>query len=364
MTASTSAKVLHFYNRADYNTIEKCTLQFSGITTSQTSTSTGSAYVWFSTAATTLSGTTSYNGIQNTINGCLMRTTNSNSPGPTYAIGNYGSSSVYSNNASNNTFSNNTIQNYHYYTYYTFYTNGDQLIGNDISRENATSNNAFQTQYLFYSYYTYSTNRATKIDDNKVHDIPFKGATSGFTSTFYGLFAYYNYGNTSNYFSFSGNTFDNFVTNSTSYGTYCWYNYYFKMDNNKMLNWKSLGTSAHYTFYTYYSYNDFTFSKNQIKNCFTKGSTYWAYHFYPTQVRANDNIIKNNVTADGSTAFTYGLYIYKMNSTAYVDEIERNVIDSNTVGSYAYLTYLYYINGKINKILFNSSSFLIVLNYF
>ena len=87
MSSASSAKILHFYNRADYNTIEKCTLQFSGITTGTTSSSTGNAYVWFSTATTSLSGTSSYNGIENTINGCLMRTTNSNSPGPTYAIG-------------------------------------------------------------------------------------------------------------------------------------------------------------------------------------------------------------------------------------------------------------------------------------
>ena len=102
-----------------------------------------------------------------------MRTTNSNSPGPTYGILDCGSSSYFSSTVNGNTFKGNTIQNFYYYGIYLNYVNGETVEGNDLSRANATSNNAYSYLYGIYSYYSYGI----QIVKNNVHDLPFKGAT-------------------------------------------------------------------------------------------------------------------------------------------------------------------------------------------
>jgi len=297
-----------FRGGADYNTIQNCTIEYTALASASTA---GGAYISFTnstTGATTLASTV-YNGRYNTIDKCLMRTTSSNSPGPTYAITDAGASSIYSNTPSNNTFSNNTIQNYYYMGMYNYYTNGDQFLNNDVSRANATTNNCNSIQYFMYSQYTYSTNRSTKFDGNNVHDIPFKGATSGMTSTVYGIYAYYNYGNATNNFEYSNNTMQNILCNSTNYFMYGYYNYYANYNANKVIKWQSLGTGYCYGFYMYYQYNDHKFTNNIIRDCFTKYYTYFIYSFYGDKKIFTGNKIVNNVTTDGSTAETYVYYI-------------------------------------------------------
>ena len=132
-----------FQGQADYNTVKNCTIEYTALTTGTTA---GGAYIAFTASTTSATSMTStYNGRFNTIDNNLMRTTNSNSPGPCYAITDMGTSSLASSTASNNTFSNNTIQNFFYMALYNYYTNGDQFIKNDISRANArlySGNNA------------------------------------------------------------------------------------------------------------------------------------------------------------------------------------------------------------------------------
>jgi hypothetical protein len=128
---------------------------------------------------------------------------------------------------------------------YNYYTNGDEFLNNDISRANSTSNNAYSLTYIFYNYYTYSTNRSTRIEGNKIHDLPYAGAVaaaSGYTSTVYGMYNYYNYGTAANNFTIKGNTFENIVCASSNYFTYSYYNYYANVDGNTIRNWRSLGT--------------------------------------------------------------------------------------------------------------------------
>ena len=333
---------------ADYNTIQKCTLQFSAVTTGSTA---GGAYIAFtnSTTSVTTNNTTIHNGSFNTITDNLMRTTNANAPGPTYGITVRGGTSIYTTTASNNTFTNNRIQNFFFYGIYMYYTNGDQFLNNDISRDNATSNTANTSLWLSHAYLTYGTNRATRIDGNNFHDLPFKGATTGSSGIVYGFYGYYNYGTSTNYFSLSNNTFQNIVCGTTNYTTFMWYNYWVNMSGNKVINWRSLGTGAHYGFYTYYTYNDFIFSNNLYRNNFTKAVTYMTYHYFPTVITAKGNKFNANTTADGATSTSYGLFIYKSNSTAFIDDISENTIDSNNIGATGYLTYLYYINGRINR---------------
>ena len=333
---------------ADYNTIQKCTLQYSAVSTGSTA---GGAYIAFSNSTTSVStnNTTMHNGSYNTITENLMRTTNSGAPGPTFGITVRGGTSIYTTTPSNNTISNNRIQNFFFYGIYMYYTNGDQFLNNDISRDNASSNTANTSIWMAHAYFTYGTNRATKIDGNNFHDLPFKGATAGSSGVVYGFYGYYNYGNSSNYFSLSNNTFQNIVCGTTNYTTYMWYNYWVNMSGNKVINWRSLGTGAHYGFYTYYTYNDFIFNNNTYRNNFTKALTYMSYHYFPTVITAKGNKFNANTTADGATSTSYGLFIYKSNSTAFVDDISENFIDSNNIGATGYLTYLYYINGRVNR---------------
>ena len=140
---STDQKGIQFMSGANNNTIDDCTIEYTRLTSGSSSTFSGGAYIVFSASATSMSSGSSstYAGSNNTIQNCLMRTTNSNSPGPTAGIYVYGRSSGYNSNASNNTFKDNKIENFYRYAYYTYYTNGDQFIKNDVSRVNATSRN-------------------------------------------------------------------------------------------------------------------------------------------------------------------------------------------------------------------------------
>jgi PKD repeat protein len=345
---SAAQSVMIFRAAADYNTIQKCTLQYSAVTTGSTA---GGAYIAFSNSTTsvTTNNTTIHNGSFNNVENCLMRTINAGAPGPTYGITVRGGTSIYANTPSNNTFANNRIQNFFFYGIYMYYTNGDQFLNNDISRDNANSNNANTSLWLSHAYFTYGTNRPTRIDGNNFHDLPFKGATTGSTGIVYGFYGYYNYGTSSNYFSVSNNIFTNIVCNSTNYTTFMWYNYWVNMSGNRIQNWRSLGTSAHYGFYTYFTYNDFIFNNNIYRDNFTKGITYFTYHYFPTTITAKGNKFCNNTTADGATSVTYGLFIFRQNNTSTIDDISENLIDSNTIGATGYLTYLYYINGRINR---------------
>ncbi len=333
---------------ADYNTVEKCTIEYTNLTTGSTA---GGAYIAItgSTTSATTNGTTSYPGRFNVFHRNLLRTTNVNSPGPSYGIIIKGATSIFSSTPSDNSITNNVIENFNFQAIHTNYTNGDQIISNDVSRANSLLNNGATSVSVIYAYYTYGTSRATIIRSNYIHDLPFKGATSGYTSTFNGINAWYNYGSSSLYFDMTKNRFENIVTNATSYFIYSWYIYFTNMSENVIENCRSLGTSAHYGFYTYYAYNDLIMNDMVYRNNFTKGSTYWSYHFFSDKVTCKRNIYKNNVTADGSTGITYGLYIYKRNSTANNDDISENVLDSNILGSTAYMTYLFYVNGFINK---------------
>ncbi len=333
---------------ADYNTISKCTIEYTALTSGSTA---GGAYVAFtnSTSSATSMSSSTYAGSYNTIEKNLMRTTNSNSPGPTYGVIDYGSSSLYSYSPTNNTIKGNTIENFYYYGLFTYYTNGDQFTDNDISRANSTSNTGYSLNYGVYCYYTYSTNRSTTIKGNYIHDLPFKGATSGYSSTFYGMYVYRGYGNSTNYLDVSENTFQNIVCNSSNYIVYGYYNYYTKYNANKVLKWKSLGTSSyHYGFYMYYHYNDHIFTNNLIRDCEFKYYTYQVYSYYGDRKEFNNNKIVNNKYAVGSSGWTYMWYIYYP-SNGYTNEFNENLVDSNEFGYYAYITYMYYWNGLVNK---------------
>jgi hypothetical protein len=344
---STLQSCIRMYGGADYNTIKSCTLQLSGLTTGSI---TGGAYFAFASSGTSMTTlSTTHNGSYNTIDGCTMRTTAS-CPGPAYAIVDQQGTSFYTNTPTNNTFSNNTIQNFFYMAIRNAYSNGEEFLNNDISRSNATSNNCNASIFMSYSYYTYATNRSTKFDGNKFHDLPFSGQSSSslMSGTVYGMQCWYNYGNSTNYFTITNNSFYNISVGNINYFGDLRYNYFVNNSANKVYNWKSFGTGTTWGWYGFYIYNDYKFNNNLIRDCYTKGTTYFVYDYYGGQKQINNNRILNNQTADGSGGSTYGMYLFYP-SMSFINECNDNVMDSNSFGASGFAFYHYYWNGTVNR---------------
>jgi len=144
---------IRFYNSADYNTVSSCTIEYTALSSSSTS---SGAYIAFASSQTSLTSTSSTNnGSYNNIKNNLMRTTNSNSPGPAFGIVDQQGTSTYYYAANNNTFEGNKIENFYYYGVFNRYSNGEQFVNNDISRKNASSGSTTSTtMFGMYCYYT------------------------------------------------------------------------------------------------------------------------------------------------------------------------------------------------------------------
>jgi hypothetical protein len=185
-------------NQADYNEINGVNIFLS----SNTSATSGAYYIAMSTSVSSptatgsaTTGTTGQPGSFNKIKNCKLYTSSGN-VGPYYGVTMMGNSSNYTTIAQNNTMEGCTMSNFYYYGVYMNYTNGNEVLNNDISRSDATSG-ATSTMYVIYSNYPYSTGRSSSISGNKIHDLPFKGATTTTTnmSSIYGVYLYYPMGN-------------------------------------------------------------------------------------------------------------------------------------------------------------------------
>jgi len=339
------------FNGSDYNTISNGIIEFTSLTSATTS---GGAYVAFSSSSTSMTATSSTgHGNFCTISGNTMRTTNTNSPGPAYGITCTGNSSTYSYTEQNNTINGNTIQNFYFMAIYMFYTNGNQVLNNDISRANATSYNSSSTLYGIYSYYSYATSRSTKLDGNKLHDMPFFGATpTTAPSTMYDFYTYYNYGNSTYKFTINNNEIKNVMASTNNYLGYNYFNYYFDLignmaDNNDV----STSTSSAVNFrgwLNYGTYNEYRFNNNTIQNC--DGGYYWygIRNDYPsgscTVAQINGNTIKNNAKAYFYHYSIFSQWTY--NSTLYPVQINENVIEGNTSDYYYHYSIYAYFYGN------------------
>jgi len=347
-STATSLRGFRIHNNSDYNTIKNSTIEFTSLSTSSTS---GGAYIAFSsstTSSTTMSSTNP--GAYNTIINNLMRTTNVNSPGPTYALTIFGSNSSYTFLAQNNTVRNNTIQNFHRCAIYMYYTNGNQIVGNDISRANATSNNASTTLYGIDCEYSYATSRATRLDSNNLHDWPFLGATPASSpTTVYAFYTFYNYGNATYRFALSSNTIKNVMAFQNNYLGYNYNNFYFDLiDNFADNNDVTVSTSSLYNFHGWnnqYTQNEYRFNRNTIQNCDGGYYFYGIRNEYPssacTVAQINGNTIKNNTN---SYFYHYSIRSnWTYNSALYPVEINDNIIEGNTnTNYYHYSIYAYY----------------------
>ena len=314
-------------NQADYNEINGVNIFLS----SNTSATSGAYYIAMSTSVSSptatgsaATGTTGQPGSFNKIKNCKLYTSSGN-VGPYYGVTMMGNSSNYTTIAQNNTMEGCTMSNFYYYGVYMNYTNGNEVLNNDISRSNATSG-ATSTMYVIYSNYPYSTGRSSSISGNKIHDLPFKGATTTTTnmSSFYGVYLYYPMGNSKFKNILDGNTVEN-----------CTYS-----------------TGSRYVYYIYYpTYSDITNNKvDNVDGSSTSSTAYDYYVYYPTDVKVNGNTSTNSNTS----GYLYAFYCYYGKTTNYAwNEFCDNVVTNNTTVNYMYSAYVYYYNStnswKVNR---------------
>ncbi|MCC7298452.1 MAG: PKD domain-containing protein, partial [Bacteroidia bacterium] len=344
----TNAIGIRFSNASDYNTIDKCNIQFSGITTSTTAGT--RAYIAFAASNTAIStASTVSNGSFNTISGCNMKTTNSNSPGPGYGISVMGNTSNYTSTASNNTISGNTIENFAYMGIVNFYGNGNQINNNDISRKNATSYNCNSTLIGIYSVYNYSTSRQLQVNSNNIHDLPHVGAVATSAPTTVNCtYLWYNYGTTNSPFQVDKNTIQNIYCNGNLYMGRNDYNQNYEYTNNYINRcFVPISTSRAYANQGVYSYGSLNYKMNGnvIENCQGGYYFYGLRNEYPntssTLAEMNDNTIQNN---SKSYYYVYALRAYyTQNNAAYPVKIQGNKILNNSADYYyVYCIYNYY----------------------
>ena len=357
-TTAAYAGLIRFSGASDFNKIDNCTLEFSALVNATT----GTYYVAFSNYNTSPTSATSVsNGKGNTISNCTMRTTAANSGGPFYAITLMGNTSSYSTVGDDNNITANKIQNYYYGAIWNYYTNGNQIVDNDISRSNATSSSPVSTGlYGIYSYYTYGTNRSTVYRNNNIHDLPYLNAantsTTNYISTWYGLYAYYNYGTTTYPFVVDKNTFKNIMIYNNAYNYYMLYNYIVNFTNNTIDNLRTYSSSTTYLNYMMYG-SDYNMTGNTVMNCRIgeagTGYLYVYYCYYIYNTSRSNNLFEDNVIKDNWSGYQiYAAYLmyyssYKINR----NQILRNRTSSTQGYFYGfYMQYLYNVEFTSNLI--------------
>ncbi len=191
INSSTSATLMgiRFANGANDNTINSCSIDFSGAISASSS---GGAYIAFtSTNSSPLKTSSQHLGVRNTVKSCTLTTSASSSPGPTYAILTQGGTTNYSTSGTENVFSDNIIRNFYHSAFYSQYTNGDKILNNNISRSAASSSSPVDTLMECIEIENgRSGNQALTISGNSIQNLPFSGATSSATypiNTFYGI---------------------------------------------------------------------------------------------------------------------------------------------------------------------------------
>lgn len=364
---------IRFQNASDFNTIKRCDIQFSAITTGATN---RGCYIAFSNSPTSFTSSTSSSmGINNTIDSNTMKTTNTNSPGPGVGIMMNGNNSTYTSAAQNNTITNNNIQNVFWAGIYSQYTNGLQVNMNEISRLNSSIYNCNTgSNYGIISQYSYAANRATTFNNNNIHDFPFAGSTTSSTqSAFYGLFLNYNYGNSTYRFAANNNTVKNLTASGALYGISSQYNYYLNFNGNTFDNNDMPSTSGtHYGVYNYYPYNNYTMNNNTVKNCNGGSNWYGLFQNYIQSVNGpsefNGNTIIDNTTYNLFSGIR-SEYNNAISSAANQITMNSNTVRNNTTSLFGYtnvyaMVSRYYGFYEMNDNLIQNNNFATYYAYF
>lgn len=328
-TGSAAPWGIWFYNQSDHNLIEGCTIEFTNLTAAVTSigASNASAYVVFSASASGLNFTGgTHNGSFDTVRNCLMRTTNTSSPGPYAGISELNSSSIYTTTPSNNTYESNTIQNFHAYGIYTWYANGTHVLRNDISRINAGTRMPASTHMGIRVDWTYGTNRALQINNNLIHDLPFNGSSiSSGTAFCYGIYTLYIYGTSTNQALVNDNSIYNMRTLNQFYGMYNWYTFDTRISGNVIRDNASGSTSNSWGMQNWYN------TRTNIDNNIVRDNQPFANFdaiecFFGSTGTVTANLITNNVSTT-TTSFHNQRGLDIQNPTNIV--VSRNQIIGN-----------------------------------
>ena len=351
---------IRFTSDADFNIVQRCTLQFTSLTVGVSSG--GGAYIAFSTSTSLInmsgmSGTA--NGSNNFIVNNVMRTTNLNSPGPFAGIFEVQNSINYTTTAYNNTFRGNTIQNFFAYGINSAYSNGTVIANNDVSRANVTSSLPGTAIYPVYMIYNGVSSRSNRVDSNNVHDLPFLNATvTGANNTNWNIQVGVVTGTSTYPTSIRGNRVTNIMTNTGgNLGIFAQLNTFCNIDDNIITNLRNNGTSSSLNNgYVQGIYcnggNDYNIRRNTIRDCrpnanfaaiYCSGQTPASYEW-----AISDNFIKNNISLSTAYSFwnMYGIYC---NNGSW--NITRNTIDElQQSGPYGYVYCFFTVAGTGNHL--------------
>lgn len=340
-TSSNSLAIgIRFKNASDFNTISHCLIEFSNMANA---TLNSGAYIAFADAANSLIATVNTScGTYNTIQYNIMRCTLFNSTGPTFGILLKGNASTYSGTAQNNTVRGNIILNFASMGIYMYQTNGNQLVLNDISRIDASSDNCSSTIYGIYSVNAGTSNRSNRIDSNHIHDLPKDSVSqSGNIKTVYAIYTYYVAGKDSLRFSISSNVIQNLFSSQNCYVMSNSYNNYMDVQYNLIdnLDLPIMGNSSavFYGIYNSYIFGSYRLNNNTIKNCDGGYTWYGIQNFYPRLSdgvqQINGNSIINNLNA---YQYRYGIYSYYADKSDKLHQIEikGNHISKNSTDKY------------------------------
>lgn len=304
---STTSMCVRLASGADDNVLSGCSLEFSNISSS---TKSPAAYLAFATSQTNvLTISSSNNGVRNTIKKCVMTTSNSNSPGPIYAVVDQQGSATFAGTGTENAITGNTIKNFYKTAIQLQYVNGEIISGNDISRS-ATGSSAPVDTVVYAIYITNGacSNASIQLTNNSMHDLPYVGASAGSTtnyiSQFWGVFGSAVSGKSTYPVVISGNECKNVAALTNISGC--------DVSNSKFLLVKK---------------------NSWVKLNADKSSMSFGYRFSScAELEVAENFIRH--CSFGSSSGTAKLFDFDNcgNSTYAWNRFEDNVLDSNTGG--------------------------------
>lgn len=345
---SSNIQGIRFSNGANDNIIDSCSIEFSAMNSTNIP---NGAYIAFASSNSSLKTiSTTHNGMRNTIKNSVFKTSSLNAPGPEFGIIDQQGSSYYSSVSTSNTFSNNAIKNFYSCAFFVKYVNGEQIISNDISRENATSSSLVDTGMLAIKFNeVYTANKLNYIGKNTIHDLPYKGSTpsnsGNYIGGFTGIELFNCYGTTTYPITISSNKFISISFASYFNGIINESVELITVSQNEFALLNGLnGNSA-----IIYANNsaDIIVTGNHIKKCdfgSTNSGSFFGFYFSSVSNKNyNENLIEAN-TIDSVYAANEGYGFIAMYDGNWV--VSRNQLTSNQIvssSSVFYGTFFYYL---------------------
>ena len=310
---------VHFVSSADSNTVSRCLIDLTGLTTLSFN---GAAGIVFSSSTTSLTSTGA-NGTGNTI------INNTISGNPTSGNPYYGITLCMSSSATptRNRIINNVIQNFYNYGIYMTQTNGTVIRGNTIRNPNRTSNTTL------YGIYAISGSRNDTITGNRIHD-PF-GTAITTTNTFYGIYLIATNIVAGSPMIISNNIIYNVRNNGGQYGIYLnSAQNVFAYNNTISFDYTASTATNAYQTIAYYTINSTSANGSAFRNnvvSLTRGGTTVKVGCYvgTNGTAANYSINNNSYYLTGNGA-AVGFYGSNFASLAQWKTANGNIFDQNS----------------------------------